>query len=46
MLAAHGVNIGGIALILALEDSDTELVSDNAHLRAENARLRSENSSG
>jgi MerR family transcriptional regulator/heat shock protein HspR len=41
-LAAHGVNIAGIAQILHLEHRNSELESDNSDLESENARLRSE----
>ncbi|MCV6972735.1 MerR family transcriptional regulator [Mycobacterium malmoense] len=39
-LVAGGVNIAGIAQILALQDLNGELESDLSHLRSENARLR------
>jgi MerR family transcriptional regulator/heat shock protein HspR len=39
-LVAGGVNIAGIAQILALQDLNGELESDLSHLRTENARLR------
>lgn len=39
-LAAGGVNIAGIAQILALQDLNGELESDLSHLKTENARLR------
>ncbi|KWX23868.1 hypothetical protein AFM11_12900 [Mycolicibacterium wolinskyi] len=38
-LVGEGVNIAGIAQILVLERRNSELESDNVHLRAENARL-------
>lgn len=39
-LVAGGVNIAGIAQILALQDLNGELESNLSHLRSENARLR------
>lgn len=39
-LVGEGVNLAGVAQILHLERRNTELESDNGHLRSENIRLR------